>query len=126
MKTSLIILLIRIFAIVALLWALVSTIYLMTSPAAMTATQAATNGQTLEVESISWYEFAGFYGTLLLLLWTGLFALGAWSAWVQRIALLAVIAILTLIFTWLTSLSIYMPASLALVVALVLSGIQKR
>jgi hypothetical protein len=120
---------IRFLGLVAALWAVGYTIYLMLSPAAMTATEAASNGLAGEVRSIGWFEFAGFYGTLLLLLWTGLFVLGAWAAWTDRLTLLAFIAISTLIFTWLTLLSIgggYMPASLALLVTLIFSGLQRR
>lgn len=119
----------RILAIAAALWAIGYTVYVIATPAAMSATQPASNGSPAVVQSISWYEFAGFYGTVLLLLWASLIMLGAWAAWTSRIVLLALIAIPTLVFNWLTLLSIgggYLPASLALLAALILGGLQER
>ena len=126
MKT---IVLIRALTIVALIWAVAVTIRMMTSPAAMTMTATVPGDPAAEPVAIGWFEYAGFYGTVLLLLWTGLFGLGMWAAWIGKTAVLAFIAIGTFIFSWLTLLSFgggYLPASFLLVVALILSVVQKR
>jgi hypothetical protein len=118
----------RALAVVASVWAMGVTICIIASPAAMTTIVSA-NGQNGTIMEISWFEYAGFYGTVLLLLWTGLFVWGAWAAWLGKTAVLAFIAIGTLIFSWLTLLSLgggYLPAALALSAALILHVWQKR
>jgi hypothetical protein len=115
-------------AVMAVGWAIFATIRIMISPAAMTMT-ATTNGEDGAITTIGWFAYAGFYGTVLLLLWTGLFVWGAWAAWMGKTAVLAFIAIGTLIFSWLTLLSFggwYLPAAIALVAALIVSGLQKK
>ncbi|MAU00196.1 MAG: hypothetical protein CL608_23900 [Anaerolineaceae bacterium] len=119
---------IRILVIAAVLWAMAMTVSIMVSPAAMTAT-ATPAGQPAEPMAIGWFEYAGFYGTVLLLLWTALFGVAAWAAWEKRTAVLAFIAIPVLIFSWLTMFSFgggYIPAAIALVAALLLLILQKR
>ncbi|MBK8905224.1 MAG: hypothetical protein IPM53_28840 [Anaerolineaceae bacterium] len=122
-------LLIRVLVITAVGWAAAITVSIMSSPAVMTVTEAAGSEQPAEPVAIGWFAYAGFYGTLLLLLWTALFVVAAWAAWTGRTAVLALIAIPALIFSWLTLFSIgggYIPATLALLAALILSVLQKR
>lgn len=112
----------RTMAVATVVWAIFASVRIMASPAAMTMT-ATTSGEGGSVTSIAWFEYAGFYGTVLLLLWTGLFVCGAWAVWMERTAVLAFIAIGTLIFSWLTLLSFggwYLSAAILLMAALVL------
>lgn len=76
MKPSTYTVLIRTLVITAVLWAVAITVSIMVSPAAMTAT-ATPAGQPAEPVAIGWFEYAGFYGTVLLLLWTALFGAAA-------------------------------------------------
>ena len=118
----------RTLAVATVVWAIIATVRIMTSPAAMTA-MSTTSGEGGTITTIGWFEYAGFYGTVLLLLWMGLFVWGAWAAWTGRTAVLAFIAIGTLVFSWLTLLSLggwYLPTAIILVAALIVSGLQKR
>jgi hypothetical protein len=123
-------LLIRTLALVAVVWAAAVTVRIMASPAVVTVMEATAVGQPpSEPVVIGWFEYAGFYGTVLLLLWTALFGLGAWAAWMGRTAVLTLIAIPTLIFSWLTLFSFgggYIPATISLAAALILLGLQRR
>lgn len=118
----------RTLAVMAVVWAIFATIRIMTFPAAMTMT-ATTSGEGGTITTIGWFAYAGFYGTVLLLLWTGLFVWGAWAAWMGKTAVLVFIAIGTLIFSWLTLFSFggwYLLAAIFLTAALLLHLWQKR
>jgi hypothetical protein len=121
--------LIRALASVAVVWAVAVTVEIMLSPAAMSVTATPMGEPPAEPVPIGWFEYAGFYGTVLLLIWTALFGVAAWAAWMERTAVLTLIAIPALIFTWLTLFSFgggYIPAAIALAAALLLLILQKR
>jgi hypothetical protein len=76
----------------------------------------------------SWYQVQGLWGTILLVIFAGLYILAVYLRRQSKILLLGILSVVTLALSYLAGLSIgmaYLPAALALLVGMILSALAR-
>ena len=108
--------------LIAALWAIGISIYVFFSPQVVqeiTATNVSGEPQVVEefTTVTTWYKVQGLWGSILLVLFAGLYLLGAVLARRARYGILALLCVVALLSSYLTGLSIgllYLPAALSM------------
>jgi hypothetical protein len=108
--------------LIAALWAIGVSIYVFFSPQVIqeiTATNVPGEPQVVEefTTVTTWYKVQGLWGSILLVLFAGLYVLGAFLARRASYGFLAVLCVVALLLSYLAGLSIgllYLPAALSM------------
>lgn len=123
----------KVLLITAAVWAAGVSLYFFFSPVTIhTVTATTTSGGAEKVESstltMSWYQVQGLWGTVVLVLFAGLYILAIYLAWRSAYYALALLSLATLIISFLAGFSIglfYLPSALALLIGTALLWLPK-
>ena len=109
-------------------WAVTVSLYLFFSPVSVhTETATAVSGASDSVKSAvstqSWYQVQGLWGSIVLILFAGLYILALYLAWRPALIALAILSVAALTLSYLAGFSIgllYLPSALGLLIGTVL------
>jgi len=112
----------------ATVWAIAASLYIFFAPVtihSVTATTVSGGLDTVEesTSELSWYKVQGLWGSIVLLLFAGLYGLAARLAWRAAYLPLGILSVLALALTYLAGFSIglaYLPAAIGLFIGALL------
>jgi hypothetical protein len=112
----------KIFVAIGATWAVGASLYIFSSPVSIHGvTGVMLRDSSTVVEAFtreqSWYEAQGVWGTLWLVVFSGLYLLAVWVAWSGNYTALAIMSVTAVVLSVVTGFSIggaYLPAALSL------------
>jgi hypothetical protein len=124
----------RFLVVLAACWAIGASLFVLFSPQTvhvMSATAAPGEPQIVEEFTLekSWYEVQGLWGTIVLVIFAGLYVAAVRFAWRAAYPALPILSVIALALSYLAGLSIgafYLPAALALFVGMLLLMLSRR